>query len=104
MTACRRRGLARQAILNSALVTVKIDVRAEVHAHRRLGPAPVNDKRTLSTHSYDERMEWSIVNKAALICRHWGPKLRYRAIDATARDVSTVGESAVWFQRNSSSL
>jgi HEPN domain-containing protein len=57
----------------------------------------VQDKGALSPPAYDKKMERTIVDRASLICEHWGPKLRYRAIDATPDQVSAVLRAARWF-------
>jgi hypothetical protein len=64
----------------------------------------VNDKGALAPPAYDKKLGLRIIDRADLIGRHWSPKLRYRAIDASWEVVSEVREAAEWFLKNSERL
>lgn len=57
----------------------------------------VQDKKDLSPPAYDAETEKRILVESSTLREFWTPKLRYRAIEATAREARTVRESAEWF-------
>lgn len=45
-----------------------------------------------------------IVENSVLVVNHWGPKLRYRAIEPTREQWSAVRGAADWFVKHYGSL
>jgi len=64
----------------------------------------VETKGVLSPPAYDKKFALLIINRADKICQYLGPKLRYRAIEASEADVLAVRASSEWFLRISHKL
>jgi hypothetical protein len=85
-----------------------VDAEDKMHRSHPIGgwaQLLVEIRRQVWPRAHDEkRMERMIVDRAALICEHWTPQLRYHAIYATLDQATTVREAVEWFLKNAAKL
>ena len=84
----------RQSLLMAARVLSKFEDKS--HPIDGLAFLLIEDKKILSPPSFAKKIEQSLRNHVGIISQDWGPRLRYRAIQATAAEANRVLESVRW--------
>ncbi len=57
----------------------------------------IEEKGALFPPAFERKIERAIRNKTVELRDNWGPKLRYRSMDATEEQVKAAREAADWF-------
>ena len=83
-----------QTLLKAARLISKLEDKS--HPIDGLAHLYIRDKRTLNPPGFDEKIEDSLRDRVGIIVQDWGPKLRYRAIEASSHEADRVLKAVQW--------
>ena len=83
-----------QKILKAARVLSTLEDKS--HPIDGLAELLIEEKRALNPPAIDDKIEQSLRKRVEIVARDWGPKLRYRAIQATSEEADRVLRAVRW--------